>query len=317
MDVNLNRLQSFVAVVDAGSLTHAAQTLGVTKAMVSLHLKQLEAELGCALLTRTTRRLALTDVGERFYTDCVQLLGDAQVAVDNARSGHARLTGELRITSTLEYGIHVVVPALAAFSKLHPDLGIDFSGATSLANLVADRFDLAIRLGQLNDSRYRAAPLGQFDIVLLTTPTYIREHGLPNSPSDLQRLRWIVLSGFDQRIKLSKRDASTPPVSVPFRSSIQADSASAKLHFVLADLGIAVLPEWVVRQDLKLGRLVRLLPDYEMPKQGIFAVFPNTQHIPAKVRQFIDFMREYVAQDTARMNHAAPEKAPTQAKKRR
>jgi len=297
VDVNLNRLQSFVAVVDAGSLTRAAQTLGLTKAMVSMHLKQLEAELGCALLTRTTRTLALTGVGERFYTDCVQLLSDAQVAVDNARSGHTKLTGELRITSTLEYGVHVVVPALAAFAKLHPDLGVDFSGATSLADLVADRFDLAIRLGQLNNSRYRAAPLGQFDIVLVATPAYIQEHGLPRSPADLQRLRWIVLSGFDQRVKLTKRDASAPPYSVPFRSRIQADSALAKLHFVLADLGIAVLPEWVVRQDLKQGRLVLLLPDYDLPQQGIFAVFPNTQHIPAKVRQFIDFMRVYVAKD--------------------
>lgn len=291
MEVNLNRLQSFVAVVDAGSLTRAAQALGLTKAMVSMHLKQLEAELGCALLTRTTRTLALTDVGERFYTDCVRLLNDAQMAVDNARSGHTKLTGELRVTSTLEYGIHVVVPALAAFAKLHPELGVDFSGSTGLSDLVADRFDLAIRLGQLSDTGYRAAPLGQFDIVLVATPAYINAHGLPRAPADLKLMRWVVLSGFDQRIKLTQRDGKGTPFSVPFRSSIQADSALAKLHFVLADLGIAVLPEWVVRDDLRAGRLVRLLPDYEMPRQGVFAVFPNTHHIPAKVRQFIDFMR--------------------------
>jgi len=297
MEVNLNRMQSFVAVVDAGSLTRAAQTLGLTKAMVSLHLKQLEAELGCTLLVRTTRTLVLTGVGERFYTDCVRLLGDAQRAVENARSDHARLTGELRVSSTLEYGVHMVLPALAAFAKLHPDLGIDFSGSTGLANLVAERFDLAIRLGQLSDSRYRATSLGQFDIVLVATPTYIEEHGLPRTPADLQRLRWVVLSGFDQRVKLSKRDGSAPPFPVPFRSSIQADSALAKLQLLLADLGIGILPEWVVRKDLQRGRLVRLLPDYDMAKQGVFAVFPNTQHIPAKVRQFIDFLQAYVGRD--------------------
>ncbi|MFZ6655619.1 LysR family transcriptional regulator [Undibacterium sp. TJN19] len=297
MDINLNRIQSFVAVVDAGSLTRAALGLGLSKAMISMHLKQLEAELGCALLTRTTRRLSLTDVGDRFYMDCVQLLSDARTAIDSARAGHAKLTGILRVTSTLEFGIHVVVPGMAAFSKIHPDLGIDFSGSTSLSDLVADRFDLAIRLGQLNDSRYRATSLGKFEIVLVATPNYIKEHGLPRTPADLERLRWIVLSGFDQRIKMSKRDASTAPFAVPFRSSIQADSALAKLHFVLADLGIAVLPEWVVREDLKNGRLVKLLPDHGMQPQGIFGVFPNTQHIPAKVRQFIDFIRVFLAED--------------------
>jgi DNA-binding transcriptional LysR family regulator len=240
MDVNLNRMQSFVAVVNAGSLTRAAQTLGVTKAMVSMHLKQLEAELGCALMMRTTRSLTLTGVGASFYADCVQLLSDAQRAVENARSNHSRLTGELRVSSTLEYGVHLVVPALAAFAKIHPDLKVDFSGNTSLVNLVADRFDLAIRLGQLSDSRYRARSLGHFDIVLVSTPAYIEQHGFPNTPNDLQNLRWIVLSGFDQRVKLSKRDGSKPPFSVPFSSSIQADSALAKLHFLLADLGIGV-----------------------------------------------------------------------------
>ena len=298
MEVNLNRMQSFVAVVNAGSLTHAAQTLGLTKAMVSMHLKQLETELRCALLVRTTRRLALTEVGERFYADCVQLLSDAHRVVENARAGHTRLTGELRVSSTLEYGVHMVVPALAAFAKLHPDLSVDFSGTTRLVNLVADRFDLAIRLGQLSDSGYRAKVLGHFDIVLVTTPAYIEQHGLPLTPADLQHLQWVVLSGFDQRVKMSRRDGAEPPFSVPFRSSVQADSALLKLQFLLADLGIGVLPEWLVREDLKQGRLVQLLPGYSMLQQGVFAVFPNTQHIPAKVRHFIDFLQGCVAQDT-------------------
>lgn len=297
MDVDLNRMQSFVAVVDAGSLTRAAHNLGISKAMVSMHLKQLELELGCALMLRTTRTLALTGVGERFYGDCVQLLGDARRAVDNARSDHARLTGTLRISSTLEYGVHMVVPALAAFAALHPDLRVDFSGSTSLVNLVADRFDLAIRLGQLSDSGYRATALGHFEIVLVASPAFIERDGLPRTAAELQKLRWVVLSGFDQRVKLSRRDGAEPPFALPFRSGIEADSALAKLHFLLAGAGIGALPEWVVRQDLLQGRLVRLLPDYQMAQQGVFAVFPNTRHVPAKVRQFIDYLRERVERD--------------------
>lgn len=292
MDVNLNRVQAFVAIVDAGSVTRAAETLGLTKAMVSMHLKQLETDLGCTLLTRTTRRLVLTDVGERFYLDCVKLLGDARRAFEQARSGQARLSGLLRVTSTLEYGAHKVVPALAAFANLHPDLDVEFSGTTNLSNLVADRFDLAIRLGRLGDSSYRATPLGQFDIVLVASPAWVRRHGLPRTPDDVRSARWVVLTGFEQRIKMTRRDGAAAPFAVPFRGKIQADSALAKLHFVLADAGIAVLPEWVVREDLRRDRLVRLLPDYEMPAQGVYAVFPDNRYLPARVRQFIDYLRE-------------------------
>lgn len=295
MEINLNRMHAFVSIVDAGSLTRAAHNMGLTKAMLSTHLKQLELELGCSLLTRTTRALALTDVGERFYNDCVKLLGDAQRAIDAARSGQTKLSGELRVTSTLEFGIHAVIPALAAFAKQHVDLAIDFSGSTGLANLVAERFDLAIRLGRLVDSGYHATTLGAFDIVLVASPDYIRDNGAPKSPQDLERLRWIVLSGFDQRIRMTRRDGAATPFAVPFRGAIQADSAEAKRHFTLASAGIAVLPEWVVQDDLRDQRLVRLLPDYDMPRQGIHAVYPQTRHVPAKVRHFIDFLREYIA----------------------
>jgi DNA-binding transcriptional LysR family regulator len=294
MDINLNRVEVFVTIVDMGSLTRAADALSLTKAMLSMHLKHLEAELGCTLLTRTTRRLVLTDVGERFYLDCVKLLADARRAIEQARAGHATLSGELRVTSTLEFGTYKVVPALAAFARMHPDLDIEFSGTTGLANLVADRFDLAVRLGHLGNSNYRATPLGQFEIVLVASPAYVQRHGLPRSPEELRGARWIVLTGFDQRIKMTKRDGSTPPFPVPFRGAIHADSALAKLHFVLADAGIAVLPTWVVQEDLQRDRLVRLLPDYEMPQQGVYAVFPDNRYMPARVRRFIEFLREYM-----------------------
>jgi DNA-binding transcriptional LysR family regulator len=185
----------------------------------------------------------------------VKLLGDAQRAIDAARSGQTRLSGELRVTSTLEFGIHAVIPALAAFAKQHVDLAVDFSGSTGLANLVAERFDLAIRLGRLDDSGYHATTLGSFDIVLVASPDYVRDNGVAKSPQDLERLRWIVLSGFDQRIRMTRRDGAEMPFAVPFRGAIQADSAEAKRHFTLAGAGIAVLPEWIVQDDLRDKRL--------------------------------------------------------------
>ncbi|MCF7545418.1 LysR family transcriptional regulator [Pseudomonas petrae] len=293
VNINLNRLEAFVAIVNSGSLTGAAQAIGTTKAMVSMSLKLLEAELGCSLLTRTTRRMSLTDVGERFYADCVGIIEQAQTAIETARQGHASLTGELRITSTLEYGVHFVVRALAAFAKLHPQLKVNFSSSIGLADLVSERFDLAIRMGQLIDSGYRALPLRKFALVLVATPTYLQSRGWTHVPEDVQSLEWVFLSGFNARMKLSRRDSPNIRFSLSAPISIQTDSASAVLQFVLQSSGIAPLPDWMVEEALEDGRLVQVLPEYEWPEQGIYAVFPNTQHVQAKVRSFIDFFREF------------------------
>ncbi|WP_392889591.1 LysR family transcriptional regulator [Pseudomonas migulae] len=292
-NINLNRLEAFVAIVDSGSLTAAARVIGTTKAMVSMNLKLLESELGCSLLTRTTRRMSLTDVGARFYADCVSILEQAQAAIDGARQGHATLTGELRITSTLEYGVHFVVRALAAFAKLHPQLKISFSTSTGLADLVSERFDLAIRMGHLNDSGYRALPLRKFAIVLVASPAYLELRGWANKAQDVQSLEWVFLTGFNTRMKLVMRDAPHTRLSFCAPSLIQTDSASAVLAFVLQHCGVAPLPDWMVEEHLRSGNLVRVLPDYEWPEQGVYAVFPNTRHVAGKVRSFIDFFRAF------------------------
>lgn len=291
--INLNRLEAFVAIVDSGSLTGAAQVMGTTKAMVSMHLKLLESELGCSLLTRTTRRMSLTDVGARFYADCVGILQQAQAAIDSARHGHATLTGELRITSTPEYGVHFVVRALAAFARLHPQLKINFSTSTGLADLVSERFDLAIRMGHLTDSGYRALPLGKFAIVLVGTPAYLESRRWANKAEEVQSLEWVFLTGFNARMRLTLRDAPHTRLSFSAPSLIQTDSASAVLAFVLQHSGVAPLPDWMVEEHLRAGRIVRVLPDYEWPEQGVYAVFPNTQHVAGKVRAFIDFFRAF------------------------
>jgi len=299
VNINLNRLEAFVAIVDCGSLTSAARTIGTTKAMVSMSLKLLEAELGCSLLTRTTRRMALTDVGKRFHADCVHLLQQARTAVDQARQGHATLSGELRVTSTQEFGTHVLVRSLAAFARVHPQLKINFSASTYLAELVSERFDLAIRMGHLTDSGYRASPLSKFSIELIATPEYLASRNWAEKPEELHSLEWVLLTGFNPRMKLSKRSSPNTQIPLTASTSIQTDSASAVLQFVLLNCGIAPLPEWMIEAQLREGSLVRVLPDYELPEQGVYAVFPNTQHVPAKVRAFIEFFREFKSQQSS------------------
>ena len=235
--ISLDRLGIFIAIVDAGSLTAAAAVLGQSKAVVSFNLKQLEAELGVSLLTRSTRSLALTDVGRRFYEDCQRVLSEAQGAIETARQGHQGLRGTLRLTTTVEYGSRTVIPALIAFAAAHPQLQIQHSSSSSHEDLISGGYDLAIRMGSLNDSSYRAA----------------------------------------------QDDAA-----------IHSDSASALLGFALGGCGVALLPQWQVEAEVRAGRLRHLLPDVVFPGQGVYAVYAHTQHIPEKVRAFIDFLRAFV-----------------------
>ncbi|MFZ4878648.1 LysR family transcriptional regulator [Janthinobacterium sp. Mn2066] len=296
--VNLNRFQSFISIVEMKSFTRAAAHLGLSKAMLSFNLKQLEAELGVSLLTRTTRRLALTQAGERFYADCVSVVRQAEAAIDDARSSHQTLSGTLRVTSTAEYGVRFVVPALATFAAEHRDLQVDFSASPQPADLIAQQFDLAIRLGSLSDSSYRAARVAQFQTVAVATPAYLARHPAVRVPEDLQAMDGIFHSRFEGALTWTADDGATF-VTQHARRRIVADNASAMLAFVLADTGVAVLPDWLVADELRSGRLQRLLSGYRLPQQGTFAVFPNTPHVPAKVQRFIAHFREYVAAQPA------------------
>ena len=290
--LNLNRLQMFVAIVDSGSMTRAADSLGVTKAMLSINLKQLEAELGVALLTRTTRSIALTDAGARFHASCVQVLSQAGAAIDEARSSHATLTGTLRVTSTAEYGAYKVVPALAAFAGRHPMLRVDFSASSGLADLVGDRFDLALRLGSLRDSSYRAALLARFDVLPVASPAYLARAAVPQTPGDLAALEGIFHTRFEGALTWTCGATGAIQTSLHPRQRILADHASAMRGFALAGAGVAILPDWLVAGDLAQGSLVRLLPGYALAPQGVYAVYPNTRHVPARVSSFIAFLRQ-------------------------
>lgn len=293
--LNLNRLQMFVAIVETGSFTKAAARLDVTKAMLSFNLKQLEGELGVSLLTRTTRRIALTDAGQRFFDSCVQVLSQAEAAIDAARSSHAALTGSLRVTSTAEYGAHVVVPALAAFAREHAQLKVDFSASPGLADLVSDRFDLALRLGSLRDSTYRAALMERFATVPVASPDYLGRHPAPATPQQLQALDGVFHARFEGPLSWTHTASGEIVATTHPRQRIVTDNAAGMRSFALAGAGVAILPEWLVREDVAAGRLVRLLPGYALPEQGVYAVYPNTRHLPAKVGMFIAFLRDFIA----------------------
>lgn len=296
--LNLQRLEMYVAVVAAGSFTAAAQALGLTKAVVSFNIKQLEKELGVALLTRSTRRIAMTDAGERFYQRCLQLLQDAESVLDDVRRDHSGLSGILRITTTPEYGARVVVPALAAFSAMHPQLRIQHVSSSSHDDLISGRFDVAIRLGQLADSSHHAALLDRFAILPVASPAYLQQHAIDITDlPQLEQARWIAHSRLATPLTWQVETPTGESIlfNAGHRPMLTADSAASLLAFALNGAGVALLPAWLVHAEIAAQRLVHLLPDHHFPQQGIYALYPNTRHVPEKVRAFIDFLRGRVA----------------------
>ncbi|HUB89092.1 MAG TPA: LysR family transcriptional regulator [Dyella sp.] len=293
-DVNLNRLAVFVALVRAGSFTAAAAQLGLTKAMVSQHLLRLERELGVTLLVRSTRRMALTEAGAVFHADCVQLLEQAQAAIERIGDQRSTPTGTLRLTTSTDYGTAVVAPGLAAFRRLHPSLQVDLVIDDQISDLIAERFDLAIRIGWLRDSNLRAVRLGSFRQLIVAAPAYVAEHGAPRRPEDLATHGWIAMSALATPLRWTFTHGNGSRRIVRMRQVMQANNAAAIRALVLAGAGISALPDYLVQEDVQAGRLQVLLAPYRLQEGGIHAVYPDPQP-PAKVRAFIDFMRERLA----------------------
>ncbi len=293
MDVNLNCLAVLVALVRAGSFTAAAETLGMTKAMVSQHVARLERELGVTLLLRSTRRMTLTEAGSAFHAACVRILAEAEAAIEQVGRGQEKPSGTLRLTATSDYGTPVVAPALAQFMRLHPQLQVDLVLTDHVSDLIAERFDLAIRMGRLRDSDLRSARLGAFRQLMVASPAYLTRHAEPRTLSDLAAHDWVALTLLSSPLRWTFHAPDGSRRTVRMRAVAQANNVAAAHALVLHGAGVSVLPDYLVTDDVREGRLVVLLAQYTLPECGIHAVYPGRQ-APAKVRAFIDYLREYL-----------------------
>ncbi len=293
-EVNLNRLAIFAALVRAGSFTAAAERLGLTKAMVSQHLAKLERELGVTLLLRSTRRMALTEAGSAFLADCERILADTAAAIERVGKSQETPSGTLRLTTTTDYGTAVVAPALAGFMRLHPQVRVDLSLDDQISDLIAERFDLSIRIGWLRDSGMRALRLAGFRELAVASPAYLAEHGTPRTPAELAGHDWIAVSLLATPLRWTFTNPDGTRRTVRMRQAAQANSTIAARALVLGGTGVSVLPDYLVTEDIRAGRLVAVLAQYPLRGGGVHAVYPGKQ-MPAKVRVFIEHLRGYLA----------------------
>ncbi|NBF12991.1 LysR family transcriptional regulator [Pseudomonas sp. Fl4BN1] len=289
----LHRVQTFLAVVDFASYTRAAQYLGISKAMASLHIKALEQALATTLLIRTTRHVALTETGQDLYDEFKGIVANIDTAFDNVLHGRNRVTGKLRISSTAEYAETFILPILPLFTARYPEVRLSYHFNSSLNDLVAEKLDLVIRLGHLPDSGFKGRKLADYAITLVASPG-VFEGGTPAQPEDLGELPWIGNSNLAGPASWTFSHPRRGEVEVRVNPGHESNSATAIRALAVAGLGLAVLPEWVVLDDLANGRLVRVLPEYRLATQPVHVLFPNTAHLPRKSRVFIDFLAEHL-----------------------
>ena len=292
--VSLERIAAYVAVADAGSFTAAAERLDMTKSAVSSAVALLERELGVQLLQRSTRKLSITEAGDAFLTDCRSLLDQAGTVVERARTGRAQPTGTLRFTSPQDSAA-MIAPWIAAYRDQFPGMRIDYVATDRSVDVIADRFDLAIRVGPMRDSRLRAVKLAERELWVITSDVYLARHGIPRKPEDLANHEWIAMSILPHPWTEEFTLKSGRRISVRMRGAISGSSASAVKNLVEAGLGVSSLPDGNVRAEVKAGRLRRLFPDCTMQKVFLHAVYPGNREPPAKTRAFIDIAKRILA----------------------
>lgn len=289
--VSLARLVAFVAVAEAGSFTAAADRLNTTKSAVSQAVAVLERELGAQLLQRSTRKLAITEQGEAFLADCRTLLADAQAAMERARTGRAQPSGTLRLTSP--HGVaNMVAGWIGTYREHYPAMRVDYVPTDQKLDLIAERFDLSIRIGPMADSSLRAVVLEELELWPVAAPSYLAKHGTPRKPADLSSHEWIALSLLSSpwTIDLHRGERKA---RVKTRGSITVASNDALLRLVIQGTGMSAFPCTAdLRSEVEAGRLVRLLPGWAMRHMFLYAAYPGNIAPPAKTRTFIDLAKE-------------------------
>ena len=293
----LKAMGIFVRVVDLGSLTAVADECDLSPTMIGNHVKALEDRLGARLLNRTTRRQNLTEFGRVYYDRCVEILGLVGDAEALALETQTMPKGRLRITASATFGTERLMPALADYAARYPAVELDVVITDTVVDLAEDGFEAAIRIGGLPNSSLVARPLAPYKLAICAAPAYLARRGAPRQPEDLQQhdcLAYAYSPRSEWRSAQSEWRMTGPDgeVIVPIAGRLQVDNAHGLRRAALAGMGIVMLPEIMLSEDIEAGRLVRLLPGYEPPTRPLNLLYLRDRRMSPKLRSFIDFTIE-------------------------
>lgn len=284
--MEIEDIQAFVAVADAGGLTPAAGRLGVSKSIVSRRIARLEKTLRARLLARTTRGTTLTEAGATFREHATRIAAEADAARD-AIASDGKVRGRLRIAMPLSFGATTFAPVLAELATRHPELEIQSSYSDRVVDLVTEGFDAAIRLGTLAENNLVARRIVTFGGRLVASPAYLARRGAPRTPEELHALEHVARVNDEWPLLHGEEKITFHP-----HARFTADNGAALVPAVLAGLGVALLPNFLIGDHVERGELVVVMPDYPMPEAGVYVVRPPGGSAPCKVRVLIDLMVE-------------------------
>jgi DNA-binding transcriptional LysR family regulator len=293
-------MELFVQIAEQGSLTRAAEAVGLSNAAASRHLSTLEQRVAARLVERNTRRLYLTEVGEAFYQRCKSILADMQDAESMANATAVNPTGDLRITASVSFAMRHIAPILPAFTQRYPHVNVHLMTSNRYYDLIENGIDLAIRTREGEaDSTLTIRRLAETRRVLAASPRYLDQYGTPQAVQDLARHRLLLYTYANRydELRFTRRGQEaamdSPPSAVEaitVKGLLESNEGQVLVAAALDGLGILVQPKYIIYDEIVAGRLVPVLDDWDLPRLSINLAYPNRQYLPAKTRCFIDFL---------------------------
>jgi len=291
MDV-MQSMEVFRRVVEASSFSAVARETNMSQSTVSKHVAALEERLDAKLLNRSTRSLNLTEAGNEYYHYCVRILNDFNEAEASVGKGKIKPTGTLRLSASAAFGKVFIIPFMNDFLSRYPDIDCDLIFNDHYIDLVKEGIDLAIRVGPLSDSTLIARKIGMSARVVVASPGYLVEHGRPKKPVDLLKHDCLLYSQQKSPDLWFFHSTQVGDETVRVNSRLKASSPEVVVDAALADMGIAIVCEWYVREYIKQGKLKVILPDYKPTPHEVHAVYPERRFVPQKVKRVIECLRD-------------------------
>ena len=283
-------METFVRVVETGSITGAAQRMEIAKSAVSRRLADLEARLGVQLFRRTTRRLSLTESGRSFYDRCVRVLADVEEAELAVSQEHGALRGKLRVALPLSFGLLHLSSAINDFIEQHPLVEFELDFNDRQVDLMQEGFDVAIRIAQLTDSSLIARRLAPISHTVCASPAYFAAHGIPRQPVDLEHHVCLAYSNLPNPGNWAYQDPDGRSGTVKVPVKLKANNGDFLCNAAIAGQGVIMQPNFYIYDAVERDLLVPVLNEYTWPVLNAYAVYPPTRHLSTRVRAFVDFL---------------------------
>lgn len=293
-NLTFEHLLIYIAVVETSSLTRASERLGIGKTAVSKGIQRLELELGASLIARTTRRISVTEAGASFFEASRRIVREAEEAMSMVSPSPDPLRGTLRVASSVEYSAVALAPVLARMRREHAGLRIDIISGDRHVDMIAEGIDVAIRLGDLTDSTYRAIRVSHYSKWLVASSGFVKHNALPAELADATHLPFVGLSVLPQPSTFHLHRTDGGSLEIEFVAGLMADTVYACRAAITEGAGIGVLPDFSVRADVAAGRLVRVYADWATAPAAIHALLPPGRYTSPKVRVLVDMLKAHL-----------------------